>query len=166
MVCGTTSRPQVLPAHQQHLKLFLCLCCFVTRDAPEKHVLCLEIQASDLLSDPIQLTCRGGLEAKKGAFCIGHQRDQLRVISSPSCVTKKLQSLDGRHRTIVIAESVSRVFAAIRTTSVRWRSYLPYKHRNRSSLTLRSLHCDSDRAIGVRWWSIRSTWNCGMTCES
>ena len=28
-----------------------------------------------------------------------------------------------------------------------------------------SLRCESNRAIGVRWCSIRSTWNCGMSRE-
>ena len=37
--------------------------------------------------------------------------------------------LDGRNRAIVIAESLARVVAAIRTTSVRWRSDLPPKRR-------------------------------------
>ena len=41
-----------------------------------------------------------------------------------------LQTLDGRNRAIVIAESLARVIAAIRIASVRWRSYLPPKHRN------------------------------------
>ena len=35
--------------------------------------------------------------------------------------------LDGRHRARVIAESLARVIAAIRITSVRWWSYLPQK---------------------------------------
>ena len=39
-------------------------------------------------------------------------------------------SLDGRNRAIVIAESLARVIAAIRITSVGWRSYLLLKHRN------------------------------------
>ena len=52
------------------------------------------------------------------------------------------------------------------SASVHWLSYLPQKHRIWSSLTLRSLHCDLSRAIGVRWCSIRSTWTCGMACES
>ena len=38
--------------------------------------------------------------------------------------------LDGRNRARVIAESLARVIAAIRIASVRWRSYLPPKHRN------------------------------------
>ena len=38
--------------------------------------------------------------------------------------------LDGRNRAIVIAESLARVIAAIRITSVRWRSYLPQKTQN------------------------------------
>ena len=36
-------------------------------------------------------------------------------------------SLDGRNRAIVITESLARVTAAIRSTSVRWRSYLTPK---------------------------------------
>ena len=76
-------------------------------------------------------------------------------------------SLDGRNRAIVIAESLARIITAIQITSVRWRSYLPLKtQRVWSSQTLRSLRCDSNRAIGVRWCSIRSTWACGMACES
>ena len=35
--------------------------------------------------------------------------------------------LDGRNRARVIAESLARVIAAIRITSVRWRPYLPLK---------------------------------------
>ena len=38
-------------------------------------------------------------------------------------------SLDGRNRAIAIAASLARVIAAIRIASVRWRSYLPRKHR-------------------------------------
>ena len=41
-----------------------------------------------------------------------------------------MESLDGQNRAIVIAESLARVIAAIRIASVRWRSYLPPKHRN------------------------------------
>ena len=41
-----------------------------------------------------------------------------------------LQCLDGRNRAIVIAEALARVIAAIRITSVRWRSYLPLKTQN------------------------------------
>ena len=41
-----------------------------------------------------------------------------------------LGSLDGRNRARVIAESLARVIAAIRITSVRWRSYLPLKTQN------------------------------------
>ena len=37
---------------------------------------------------------------------------------------------DGRNRAIVIAESLARVIAAIRITSVCLRSYLPLKHGN------------------------------------
>ena len=35
--------------------------------------------------------------------------------------------LDGRNRAIVITESLARFIAAIRVTSVPWRSYLPLK---------------------------------------
>ena len=41
----------------------------------------------------------------------------------------EMLSLDGRNRARVIAESLARIIAAIRITSVRWRSYLPLKHR-------------------------------------
>ena len=37
----------------------------------------------------------------------------------------QVSRLDERNRTIVIAESLARVIAAIRIASVRWRSYLP-----------------------------------------
>ena len=77
-----------------------------------------------------------------------------------------IRALDGRNRARVIAESLARVIAAIRIASVRGRSYLPQKHRNWFSQTLHSFVCDSYRAIGVRWFSIRSTWNCGMASES
>ena len=72
-------------------------------------------------------------------------------------------SLGRRNRAIVIAESLASVIAAFRITSVCWRS----QHRIFVLVEgLRSLHCDSNRAIGVRWCSIRSTWNCGIACES
>ena len=74
--------------------------------------------------------------------------------------------LDGRNRARVNVESLARVIAAIRIASVRWGSYLPRKHRNYSSQTLRSLGIDSNRAIGVHSFNIRSTWNGGMACES
>ena len=38
------------------------------------------------------------------------------------------RNLDGRNRARVTAESLARVVAAIRITSVRWWSYLPPKH--------------------------------------
>ena len=38
-----------------------------------------------------------------------------------------LPTLDGRNRARVTAESLARVIAAIRITSVHWRSYLPQK---------------------------------------
>ena len=39
-------------------------------------------------------------------------------------------NLDGRNRARVVAESLARVIAAIRITSVRWRSYFPLKTQN------------------------------------
>ena len=42
--------------------------------------------------------------------------------------TPGFKHLDGRNRAIIIAESLARVVAAIRITSVRWRSYLSPKH--------------------------------------
>ena len=82
-------------------------------------------------------------------------------------LTDYVSDLDGRNRAIVITESLARVIAAIRIASVRWRSYPPppKKHRNESSQTLRSLCCDSNRAIGVHSFNICSMWNCGMACE-
>ena len=44
--------------------------------------------------------------------------------------TISVRILDGRNRARVIAESLARIIAAIRITSVRWRSYLPLKTRN------------------------------------
>ena len=64
-------------------------------------------------------------------------------------------SLEGRNCAIVIAELLARVIAAIRIASVRWRSYSPPPK-----------HSDSNRAIGVRSFNIRSTWNCGMACKT
>ena len=71
-------------------------------------------------------------------------------------------NLDGRNRAIVIAESLARVIAAIRIASVRWRSYLLLK-------TQKLVLADPAfvlPAIGVRSFNIRSTWKCGMACES
>ena len=42
----------------------------------------------------------------------------------------RIPTLDGRNRARVSAESLARVLAAIRITSVRWRSYLPLKTQN------------------------------------
>ena len=81
-------------------------------------------------------------------------------------VSRLVTCLDGRNRAIVIAKSLERVIAAIRITSIRWRSYLAQKHRIWSLETLRSFRCGSNHAIGVHWRSIHSTWNCGIACES
>ena len=50
---------------------------------------------------------------------------------SPRRTPKALAgALDGRNRARVIAESLARVIAAIRITSVRWQSYLPLQTQN------------------------------------
>ena len=46
----------------------------------------------------------------------------------PPRMAFSLRDLDGRNRARVIAESLARVIAAIRITSVRWWSYLPPKN--------------------------------------
>ena len=46
------------------------------------------------------------------------------MILLAKCSTLQWESLDGRNRAIVIAESLARVIAAIRIASVCWRSYL------------------------------------------
>ena len=51
-------------------------------------------------------------------------------ISPPVSRTVSNSTINGRNRAIVIAESLVRVIAAIRITSVRWRSYLPLKPPN------------------------------------
>ena len=82
---------------------------------------------------------------RKSSLIVGHSR---RNSSAPwklevgqatngraeDCFTNKSTLrgaiLDGRNRTIVIAESLARVIAAIRIASLRWWSYLRPKHRN------------------------------------
>ena len=51
--------------------------------------------------------------------------------------------------------------ATIRVTSIHWRSHLLPQNTQFGP----SLHCDWNRAIGVHWCSIHSTWNFGMACE-
>ena len=80
-------------------------------------------------------------------------------VAAPVVKMARVLFLDGRNRAIVLAEPLARVIAAIRIASVCWRSYLPPKHRNESSQTLRSLCCDSNRAIGVHSFNIRSMRN-------
>ena len=64
-------------------------------------------------------------------------------------VVQNSYNLDGRNRAIVIAQSLARLFAAIRLTSLRWRSFGDPQHRRWSLETLRSLRCDSHCAIRV-----------------
>ena len=79
-----------------------------------------------------------------------------------------IELLDGRNRARVIAESLARVIAAIRITSVRWRSYLPPKTQNLvlADPAFVALRFESRDSIGVHWCGIRSTWTCGIACES
>ena len=46
------------------------------------------------------------------------------------CTKNPLHTLDGRNRAIVVVESLARVIAAIRVTSVRWRSHFALKTQN------------------------------------
>ena len=74
-----------------------------------------------------------------------------------SCITE----LDGQNRVIVIAESLARIVAAIRITSVGWRSHLPPN----TEIGLHRpcvLHCDSNRAIGLFSSKIPSMWKIGV----
>ena len=71
---------------------------------------------------------------------------------------RRVLSLDGWNRAIVIAESRARVIAAIRITSVRWRSYLPLKTQN--------LVLVDPAFVALRFEAICSMWACGMACES
>ena len=50
-------------------------------------------------------------------------------IMASSCmyIALHVSSLDGRNRAIVIVEALTRVIAAIRIASIRWRSYVPLK---------------------------------------
>ena len=77
-------------------------------------------------------------------------------------------SIDGRNRAIVIAESLARVIAAIRIVVFVGDHISPPPKTQKLVLKdpARSLRCSSNRAIGVHWCSRRSTWNCGMACES
>ena len=108
----------------------------------------------------ISATVRKTCHRKEAEGC---KRPQMRAKES---LNVKIANLDGGNRVIVIAESLARVIAAIRITSVRWRSYPP-KHTEISPHSpLRSLCRNSNRASGVHLCNIRSAWNCGMACES
>ena len=97
------------------------------------------------------------------AICIHHL-----VVSHVSTLKygpcQHLRGLNGQTRAIVIAESLARIIAAIRITSVRWWSYLPPK--NRGPHRPCSLRRDSNRAIAVHLCNLRSTWNYRLACES
>ena len=93
------------------------------------------------------------------------RRECLSEIALLETHKRYVSSLDGRNRAIVITESLAWVIAAIRITSAHWRSYLPLKTQNLVLVdpAFVVLRFESrDWAIGVRWCSIRSTWNCGM----
>ena len=68
-------------------------------------------------------------------------------------------SLDGRNRTIVIAESLASVIAAIRITSVRWR-HIPSQNKEIGPRRP-CVRCAAIRIArcGVHSCNIRSTWN-------
>ena len=68
----------------------------------------------------------------KGLQCTSNVRRSAVPPAGPlgkESADQKMPPLDGRTFAIVIAESLARVIAAIRIASVRWRSYLPRKHR-------------------------------------
>ena len=77
-----------------------------------------------------------------------------------------VHALDGRTRVIVAGESLARVIAVIRITSVRWRPYLPPNTEISPHRPCARWCRKWNRAIGVHSCNIRSTWNCGMVCES
>ena len=78
----------------------------------------------------------------------------------------KRHDLDGRNRAIVIAESLARVIAAIRIASIRWRSYLPRKHKIVLTDPAFIVPRFESRECGVHSFSIRSTWDCGVACAT
>ena len=57
------------------------------------------------------------------------------------------------------------IIVAIRIASVCWSSSPP-KTQDLVLIGSAFVRCDSNRAIGVHWCSTRSTWNCGLACES
>ena len=64
-----------------------------------------------------------------GSGCFGGLSDMQILFADAKFAQNNIfvSPLDGRNRAMVIAESLARVIAAIRITSVRWRSYLPLK---------------------------------------
>ena len=78
------------------------------------------------------------------------------------------ENSDWQDHVIVIEESLARVIAASRITSVCWLSYLPPKTQKLVLIApaTRSFCCDSNRAIGVHTRNIRSTCNRGMAGKS
>ena len=73
--------------------------------------------------------------------------------------------LDGRNRAIVIGESLARAIAAIRTTSVRWRPYLPLKHGQKVVLIAPWVRVAAIRIARLGFHGMNVTCNsvpCGM----
>ena len=101
-------------------------------------------------TSPYTRQCRGPLLHTSPSLCksIFYQRNQgycsgmqFGVLPGVPCqrllesyflwiLAEKSVALDGRNRARVIAESLARVIAAIRITSVHWRSYLPLETQN------------------------------------
>ena len=79
----------------------------------------------------------------------GDPKHFIKFLHHGAQVQLNTKSLDGRNRAIVIADSLARVIAAIRITSVRWWSYLPPRKRGDwSFVAFCSLCCD----FGSRDW--------------
>ena len=60
--------------------------------------------------------------------------------NSKSVSKQSIANVDGRNCAIVIAEPLARVIAAVRITSVRWRSCLPPKVSHRRKIHRKKIH--------------------------
>ena len=77
-----------------------------------------------LFSSPYLHVSLAGEEQNPKSICVEHGT----VVKNDE--GQSVLRLDGRHGARVIAEPLARVIAAIRITSVGWRSYLPPKTQN------------------------------------
>ena len=117
------------------------------------HVQLTEVLGHDLLLSPwvtlvqpsLQCLPQFGVEHRsqapwdvlgKKTVCFSQQPPISRHLSLPVVL------LDGRNRAIVITESLARATAALRIASVRWRSYLPPKHRTEINPHRLCVRCD------------------------